>query len=90
MEQDAFRALMRGPLGDAYADAIARILINGLEDRIVLRWLKAEQAAFIAVIHRWEDRPEEVMQRAYFTELKTVPVALRAKSRGRLLFSPGG
>jgi hypothetical protein len=89
MEQDAFRALMRGPLGDAFADAIARILINGLEDRIVLRWLKAEQAAFIAVIHRWEDRPDEVMQRAYFTELKTVPAALRAKSRGRLLFSPG-
>jgi hypothetical protein len=89
MEQNAFRDLMRGPLGDVYADAIARILINGLEDRIVLRWLKAEQAAFIAVIHRWEDRPEEVMQRAYFTELKTVPTALRAKSRGRLLFSPG-
>jgi hypothetical protein len=89
MEQDAFRALMRGPLGDAYAKTVARILINGLEDRIVLRWLKAEQAAFIAVIHRWEDRPEEVMQRAYFTELETVPAALRAKSRGRLLFSPG-
>ncbi|MEQ1649411.1 MAG: hypothetical protein ABL898_12560 [Hyphomicrobiaceae bacterium] len=65
MEQDTFRTLMRGPLGDAYAEAVARILINGLEDLIVLPWLKTEQAAFIAVIHRWEDRPDEVMPRAY-------------------------
>jgi hypothetical protein len=89
MEQVAFRALMRGPLGDAYADTIVRFLINGLEVRIVLRWLKAEQATFSAVIHRWEQRPDEVMQRRYFTELRSIPAALGATSIGRLLFSLG-
>ena len=65
------------------------IIIDNSEDWLVLRFVKAEKALFLAFVFRWSDQAEEIMQRPYFSELLRVTDFMADGTSGRVLISAG-
>ena len=89
MQATAYARWLRGPAGQSFAEAAASIIVNGHEDYLILRYLKSEQAVYLAYVFRWADQPEDIMERPYFKDLLGASSLMEVGARGRILISPG-
>jgi hypothetical protein len=89
MKEPTARKFLRGAAGDAFAQAAASIIVDGLDDFMILRYAKDIGALQLVFMFRWADRAEEIMKRPYFEALLRACDHLEADERGRILISPG-
>ncbi len=64
-------------------------MINNSEDWLIFRHLKAEQAFYLALVFRWEDRAEDIIQRPCFQALIGATATHPSGTQGRVLISAG-
>lgn len=68
MDEAEFKTFCRKH-GPAFAQAAADIVVAGSEDFLLLRYLKAQRALYLAFVFRWADRAEDIEKRPYFKTL---------------------
>lgn len=68
MSEAGFKTFCRKS-GPAFAQAAAEIVAAGSEDFLLLRYLKKEQALYLAFVFRWADRSKDIERRDYFNAL---------------------
>ncbi len=55
MNVDSYKSFIKSA-SDEFATAVASIVIDSGKDWLVLRYLKKEQAAYLAFVFHWADR----------------------------------
>ena len=89
MDESAFRGFVAGEAGKAFAEAAARIVIDGSDDFLMLRYAKREAALFLAFVFRWADLDTDIVKRPYFKALLGVGASMAPGARGSIMISPG-
>lgn len=88
MSKEAYAGLLKAA-APSFARAVADLVINNGDDWLIFRYLKTEQAFYLAFVFRWEDRVEDIIQRPYFEALLGAAAVMAPDARGRVLISAG-
>ncbi len=73
--------------GAHFAEAAASIVADGQQDWLILRYLKTEEALFVAYIFNWADRSDAITARPYYEALLRAANYMSDGATGRVLIS---